>query len=269
MAVFEPYSFNFLATISEQLVRRLDRLPASKLDAANIHELSGFQKELERKQGVYVIQLDGNPVYLGKANDVAERLSQHLKKLSGRLNLNMNGLAFKALLLDESMSTAANEELLIGEYSRRHQGMWNGQGFGSKDPGRNRDRTEPGAFDKAYPIRRDHPVECEDELSIEALLSTLKAQLPYLFRYGDLPQGVAQIILDLKHVPRTAESVVKAAVQYLPPNWHAAILSYGIVVYEGLDSYWHTAEVVASPGSEALPPAILTNRKKGKAKAQA
>ena len=37
--------------------------------------------------------------------------------------------------------------------------MWNGSGFGPKDPGKNRDTTEPGAFDRDHPIITDLQVQ--------------------------------------------------------------------------------------------------------------
>lgn len=251
------YNFNFLETVSTQLVQTLEELDLASLTEGSLQELGSFQHESKSKQGVYLLSFRGEPAYLGKANDVAARLRIHRRKLLGRQGISEQELGYKALLLDGSMSTAANEELLIAIFRRRHSGMWNGQGFGSKDPGRNRDRTQPGPFDEAHPIRKDYVVEIEGtEKTIGGVFKQLKKQLPYLFRYQKLPSSVTNIQMSLRPGTYAAEAVVRSALGKFPKNWHAAILSYGIVVYKGLDRYWHTTEVVPSPNSSRLPPPI-------------
>jgi predicted GIY-YIG superfamily endonuclease len=262
---FRVYDFNFLETISAQLVETLDTLPASTLDGRMLAELSRFQRQERSKQGVYLLIHNETPVYLGKANDISNRLTAHLRKLQGRLYIDHGKLSFKAILLDRSMSTAANEELLIAAFSKTHQGMWNGKGFGSKDPGKNRDRTEPSAFDRDHPIIRDFPVGLDDSETVSSLFLKLKKQLPFLFRHEKLPKKIADIVLDLRGIDRQAEAVLMHAISTFPSEWHGAILSYGIVVYAGLDAYWHTTEVFASPGSGPLPSPISNpNRKQPK-----
>ena len=261
---FRIYDFNFLETISAQLVDTLEKLPSSPLNARMLGELSGFQRHERSRQGVYLLIHKEAPVYLGKANDIHGRLGAHLRKLMGRLNIDHDRLSFKALLLDRSMSTAANEELLIAAFSRTHRGMWNGKGFGSKDPGKNRDRTEPSAFDQSHPIIRDFPVAIDDHETVSSLFLKLKRQLPFLFRHEKLPKAIADMPLDLREVPKQAEAVLKYAISRFPSEWHGAVLSYGIVVYAGLDAYWHTTDVFASPGSGPLPSAVKNPNRKPK-----
>jgi predicted GIY-YIG superfamily endonuclease len=259
------YDFNFLETVSAQLVETLDTLPASTLDSRMLSELSQFQRQERSRQGIYLLMHDEKPVYLGKANDLSNRLAGHLRKLQGRLHIDRGTLSFKAILLDRSMSTAANEELLIAAFSKTHRGMWNGKGFGSKDPGKNRDRTEPSAFDRDHPIIRDFPVVLDNTETVLSLFVKLKNQLPFLFRHEKLPKEIADIPLDLQQVDRQAEAVLRHAISKFPSEWHGAILSYGIVVYAGLDAYWHTTNVFASPGSGPLPSPINNpNRKQQK-----
>lgn len=259
---FGVYDFNFLETISAQLVETLEKLPPSPLNTRMLGELSSFQKLERSKQGVYLLIHNEGPVYLGKANDIHGRLSAHLRKLMGRLNIDHDRLFFKAILLDRSMSTAANEELLIAAFSKTHRGMWNGKGFGSKDPGKNRDRTEPSAFDQTHPITRKFSVAIDDSETVSSLFMKLKRQLPFLFRHEKLPKAIADMHLDLRGVPRQAEAVLRYAISKFPSEWHGAILSYGIVVYAGLDAYWHTTDVFASPGSGPLPAAVKNPNRK-------
>ena len=145
------YTFDFLTTVSNQLVESLDALVVTPL-AANLAALATLQNQTGFLQGVYVIHEAALPKDPGKAGDVHDRLQQHLRKLSGRRNIVLADIGYKALLLNESMGTAANEEILIRLYQAKHDGMWNRSGFGPKDPGQERDTTAPSAFDRNHPI---------------------------------------------------------------------------------------------------------------------
>ncbi|HXT70576.1 MAG TPA: hypothetical protein VN700_12505 [Vicinamibacterales bacterium] len=231
------YSFNFLSTVSAQLLQQLDVLAVSTLDANSLVQIEAFQTSSGTDQGVYVLHLAGRPVYLGKADDVEERLAQHLRKLSGRKNIDLTEVGYKALFLDESMGTAANEGLLIKLYKKNHLGLWNGAGFGPKDPGKERDTTAPSAFDRDYPIRSDFPIlSASDVESVGSLFEKMKQELPFVFRY-QLTPGAAATVLNLGKVERTAESLLRAAVTSLEPGWQAAILAHGMVLYEGKKQY--------------------------------
>ena len=140
------YTFDFLTTVSKQLVERLDALPVTNLSEATLNDLAQFQLETGFSQGVYLIHEAAQSRYLGKANEVCRRLSQHLWKLSGRRNINLPDIGYKALLLDNSMSTAANEDLLIRLFAAQHAGMWNGKGF-RRNSGKERDTTAPSDFE--------------------------------------------------------------------------------------------------------------------------
>lgn len=241
------YNFHFLETISKQLVERLDGLALSVLDDTSIPELKVYQSVNHARQGVYVLHLDGSPVYLGKADDVAERLKQHRNKLSGRLNIVMEEIGYKALLLDRSMSTAANEDVLIAMFKTTHQGLWNGAGFGPKDPGKNRDATEPSTFDSKYPINSDFGLyEIDDDETISSLFAKMKRKLPFVFRFEPLGD-LGDKHLDLKGVPRTAEALLRKSLSVFPPGWKGIVLSFGMVVYRTNNTYPHGVEILSGP----------------------
>lgn len=258
---WKNYSFHFLNTVSQQLVEELTGLPVTAFNDTRLSELGAFQAHINSSQGIYLLYFDGLPVYLGKATDVRERLAQHLNKLAGRLHgpqrLNLDTIGFKALLLDQSMSTAANEDVLIAFFQQDHKGLWNGRGFGPKDPGKNRDTTKPSYFDRTYPIDTAFPVEnVPDHLTLLALFKRMKKALPFVFRYQKLPKSIANIQMDLTGVDRGAGTLLRTAIACFPAGWHAAMLSFGMVVYAGSKAYWHTAEVIVSPGSPPPPPPI-------------
>ena len=229
------YTFNFLDTISHQLKERLDELQASPLCLTTLTVLDQYQSQIGSFQGVYVIYYTGRPVYVGKANGLRDRLYDHLYKLTSRHGINAGNVGYKALFLDNSMSTAANEDLLIQIYKSEYPNMWNGRGFGTKDPGKERDTTRPNAFDQEFPIIADLPIgiilDAAGYIPLGVLLAQMKQQLPYVFRYQVPPEELIKYIC-LKGVNLTACSLAHAAVRFLGLGWKGVILSYGIVIYK-------------------------------------
>lgn len=239
------YVFDFLRTVSQQLKDTLEALKPSPLDDMAIVRLQEFQLELRSAQGVYMLIYNDEPKYIGKANNVKDRLSQHLTKLRGRQNIDLKALAYKVLILDKSMSTAANEAILIGMFKEQYNGMWNGAGFGPKDPGRERDTTKPGKFDQQHPIIDNYHIDirtgANGAIELGNLLSAMKAQLPYVFRYevpDDLLSGQISITAD-----NTARGLLQTVVSHLGVGWRGAIISYGMVLYKSTKRYPHGIEV--------------------------
>jgi hypothetical protein len=238
--------FDFLRTVSQQLKDTLEALPESVLDDGALAKLLSYQQEAGTHQGVYVIHYDGIPKYVGKANHVRDRLAQHLTKLRGRRGITPKRLGYKTLLLDKSMSTAANEDILIGMFKDEHEDMWNGGGFGPKDPGKERDTTKPGKFDREHPIVDDFQINLHlDEsgvVGLGKLLSAMKAQLPYVFRY-DVPAAELSRPVSVSEVPPTARDLLQAVVTLLGEGWRGAIISYGMVLYKTSKHYPHGEEI--------------------------
>lgn len=234
------YTFDFLKTVSAQLKETLDGMSESRLDQDALKSLNKFQQQRNARQGVYVLHLERGPVYLGKANDVSERLGQHFEKLQGRRGIDMNNIGYKALLLDESMSTAANEDILIAMYRADHKEMWNGAGFGPKDPGQNRDIGKPSKFDTNYPIVDDFHIDLathdQERIRLAVLLGLMKVQLPYVFRYDVHPDDLNREIT-LAGIGHNARSLLQAVVRFLGDGWKGAILSYGMVLYKTKKDY--------------------------------
>jgi hypothetical protein len=242
------YSFNFLKTISRQLKSSIDKLDSTLLTRESLHNLSVFQRENNANQGVYLILYDGKPVYLGKSDDVADRLGNHYKKLLGRQSIEAGRISYKAILLDRSMSTAANENILIKLFQSDNVEMWNGNGFGSKDPGKIRDNTKPGPFDTNHPINEKYRVDFGSTAgSLEFYLNKAKAELPYHFRF-EIEQHIAQntqIVLPEAILP--AEEFLQIIVNSLGVGWKGVILKYGMVIYRTEQKYKHGKELTAIP----------------------
>ncbi len=93
--MFAIYSFDFLATITEQLESKLESMSFTKLTENALMELHEFQQENKIRQGVYLLVYKKKAIYVGKADDVRDRIGQHLRKLKGRRNLDVSKIGFK------------------------------------------------------------------------------------------------------------------------------------------------------------------------------
>lgn len=238
------YNFNFLETISTQLKELLDCLTASPLNLETLSILRQFQNEHSSQQGVYLIYYDNSPVYLGKANNIAERLEQHQSKLSGRLNVVLASVGYKAILLDTSMSTATNEEILIAMFQRNTHGMWNKKGFGPKDPGKERDNTRPNWFDLKFPINSRFSILFENRnYLLNDFLVLIKQRLPYTFRY-EIPADILSQSILLSTNELTAEQALQLVVNHLGVGWKGFILSFGMILYKTSNVYKYGREVI-------------------------
>lgn len=242
--MFEYFRFNLPRAVTEQLVERLDQLAPSPLTDVALRELYTFQNVNDTAQGVYVIYQAGAAVYAGKADRVAERVSEHLWKLRGRQGLDLGTIGFKALLLDANWSTSANEGLLIAHFKARNECRWNGIGFGPKDPGKNRDGSVPNWFDNTYPVRDDYPLTgIANATTVSAALSQIKEQVPYLFRYVvPSPEGATK--LNLRGVPRTTREVAIRAAQALGAGWQLMLFRNGFTLYRANKVYEHGVNLV-------------------------
>jgi hypothetical protein len=244
--VFDVFDFDLPGAVTEHLERRLNAMPSSVLTENALNELSKFQRQQKIGQGVYELLIRNEVVYVGKADDVRQRLTQHFRKLRGRQKINLEGIRYKCLLLPRSWSASANEKLLVAHYKAKGECKWNGAGFGPKDVGQKRDDTEPNWFDREYPINADYACPAvPDKVTLAGLLTMLKAELPFTLRYQiDSSQSALQI--ELKRVPRTARALIGKAVQALGPEWQATIFASHITLYKRRQAYRH-GEIIAHP----------------------
>jgi len=246
--MFSVFRFDLPSAVTKQLLTELHALKTSPLRQENLRLLSEFQGRHEIKQGVYLLLVKEVPTYVGKADDVCERLEEHLWKLRGRQNIAIEDVGFKALLLEVAWSTAANENLLIAAFQAKNQCVWNKKGFGPKDPGKHRDGHEPGWFDQTFPIRDDWPCTgIDDEMRVGDLLWKLKDQLPFLLRF-EIDDAVGERKVKLKGVPRNARALLLKAAEVLGPGWQLMLFKSHLTLYNQRKSY--------SFGEELYPKAL-------------
>jgi Uri superfamily endonuclease len=238
MAYLE-FEFDLSDALLAHLVKVLNGLDPLPLTTEHV-------SELPEGQGVYQLFHNGSLVYIGKTDSEAglpRRLARHVRSIQNRRNLNVEDVTFNAVrvLVFSAMDL---ETQLINHYGRPD---WNFSGFGSNDPGRNRDRTRLNAkgFDARYPISVDRPLDFSlpDTSSAATLLLEMKQSLPYTLRFetaekNRIPHSdLTETQISLPNGPKTVRSVMEAIISSLPPGWQATALPSRVLLYRENHSY--------------------------------
>lgn len=234
---YKEFEFDLPGALLAKLVRVFENLEPAVLTpeaASNIPE----------EQGVYQLLGDcssaAKPLYVGKTDAEAglqKRLIRHASKIQDRVGLDPNTILFKAVRV--FVFTAVDlETQLIKHYGGT---AWNGSGFGSNDPGKERDTTKykPEHFDTIFPIDIDRPLTFSVPISTRAadVLKVLKRNLPYLIRFQRIGNSKrAHPDLEDTHVeistPFTTKSILQQVVAQLPTGWHATLLPSHVIIYK-------------------------------------
>lgn len=220
----------------------------------------------ERAKGAYMLFHRGVPVYAGKTDarhGFRDRLARHWYTLQHRQNLRIGDIGFKAVRV-MVFSNFDVERILIDEIRRQNVEYlaWNDSGFGSNDPGRNREGQEPADFDEDFPIDIGKPLDVipAGRQNLLHLLVKVKDELPYLFRYEtDIKGRKGNKIKYVRHTVGHAEQ--RAAMIEIPagpitmrdfltivvnalPNWQATVLPGRIILYRERANYQFAKEYI-------------------------
>lgn len=244
LAGFTEFEFDLPGALLNNLINILDGVAPAQLESTNV-------AAIPEDQGVYQILLDGAPVYVGKTDAQAglnKRLTRHSRKILHRQGLDPSRVGFKAVRI--YVFTAVDLEGDLIRYYGTSGGLaWNGGGFGSNDPGRQRDttRNKPANYDYQYPIDIDRPIEEElSQGSAAEMLRTLRGMLPYAFRIEGQARhtDLRETIVPALPAPYTARQAVQHIVNHVPPGWQATKLLGYIIMYKESRVY-PQSEVVA------------------------
>lgn len=232
------FKLSITRALADQLADTLDGLTPAALDQDTL------RSEVADRAGVYQLYLEGERVYVGKAaKSLRKRLLQHWRKLSGRTGIDMAGMAYVCVYVDEDLDAAAPEKLLIKKYRADGEVPWNTNGFGNKDPGKERDTTviEENHFDALYPINLDFEVDLGDGLlrtfegvPMPELLKRVKKILPYNFRYGTSKADTRQyvdLMVPAPTVPVPARELFALITEFLPEGWQVTALPGYVIAY--------------------------------------
>jgi hypothetical protein len=242
---FIEFELDLMKAFLNALVPALDEMKGASLTLENA-------SKLPEAQGVYLLIHEGFVRYVGKADShdgLRTRLVRHVRKFDHRKNIAPADVTFKAAQV--FVLTAMDvESRLIKKYGAK----WNGSGFGSNDPGRERETTnkpEQG-FDTQFPIDIDLPLEIvppgrQDVLSA---LIALKEALPYDLRYETSSKGSQayrlkphpDYLASKVTIPAALLSVrqlMRLIVHSLPPGWQSTEFVSHIILYKEGRSYVH------------------------------
>lgn len=234
----KDFTLSITKALGDQLAAALDGLDRAPLAEENI-------ARIKEKPGVYQLYLKGEFVYVGKADkSLPARLRNHLRKMSGRRNVSLAEMAFSCLYVAEDFSALAPERLLISHHKGMGDIPWNNNGFGNKDPGRQRDSTvlKQNHFDVMYPIDLDRPIEGlqAGEMTLQALLETIKAGLPYNFRYGKSAEFKTRRV-HVRAAGMTADEVFRLISAEIPTKWQVTALMGYVIMYDDSPTAYRSA----------------------------
>lgn len=247
---YAELEFDLPRALLQSLVATLDKMERVPL-------LPGTAQALPEEQGVYQLFRNDVPVYVGKTDAQAGlmvRLLRHSRKIQHRLNLEPMEVTFKAVRV--YVFTAVDiEGDLIRHYGHGTGLAWNGSGFGSNDPGRQRDttRNKPENFDYQFPIDIDRPVNFElpSMCTAAEALSAINSKVPYTVRVERERGGARRLhpdlegrVIDCQVAPMSFRAAMLDIVRQLPPGWQATKLLGYVILYKEDRSY-PDAEIIA------------------------
>ena len=238
---YEDFEFDLPGALLKNLVVILDGITKIPLTGA-------AASAVPEEQGVYQLFLDDEPVYVGKTDSEAglqKRLTRHSRKIQQRQALDPARVQFKAVRIYVFTAMDVESDLI------RHYGgvtglAWNGSGFGSNDPGRNRDSTKnkPTNFDALFPIDIDRPFDTAlPAAPARVFLQALNTRLPYTLRserHADLNLAAIPSLA----APFTTRGAIAHVVAHLPPGWQATKLLGYVILYHETRAY-PDSEVIA------------------------
>jgi hypothetical protein len=233
------FSLSITRALGDQLADALEQLGRAPLREAHLDRLRDLP-------GVYQLFLRGEPedkfVYVGKSDCLPLRLRQHLRKLSGRQNISTEEILFSCLYVAEDFSALAPERLLINRYKQVGKIPWNSNGFGNRDPGRNRDKTAVKAnhFDRLFPADLNRQIEGlpTGVVPIHLLVRQVKKGLPFTFRYAKNLGDIADNPVTITDANLTADEVFSLIADRLPEQWQIAALPGYVIMYpDGQQEY--------------------------------
>jgi hypothetical protein len=234
------FDLNLASAVVEQMVAAFEALKPMPLDAANVATIPaapGVYQLLHRQQLVYVGQAEGS---------LRERLDRHRVTLSGRKRLDITDMSYRALIVNRNWSTLATEQALLSHYGR--SASWNNSGFGSNDPGRNRDHTA----EKAAHFNLKHPIDLTvgapqvvvSETRARVVLIRLKEQSPFIVRFDESALSSLEGV-DLEVPPSaTIEQVLQRVGEALGHDWQVSALPGRVLIYPERGVSYPNASVV-------------------------
>jgi len=240
---YREFEFDLPQALLAHLIQAFDTMEPGPL-TPEVVEL------IPEAQGVYQLFHRNTLVYIGKTDaqsGLRQRLSRHAWTVQHRKNLAASDVSFKAIRV--YVFTAIDlETQLIQHYKSTATVAWNSSGFGSNDPGRERDTTNarPEGFDAQFPVDLDRQtsIMMESSGSAQDALVALRKSLPYTLRFEASARGSRKAHPDLqstKILPLveayTTRQLLVHIVRSLPSGWQATLLPGRVIIYKEQRDY--------------------------------
>ena len=250
---YAEFELDIAAIMKGTLPAYFDALDPMQLLPNNINDIP------QKAQGAYMLLLDGTVIYIGKTDAKAgfrSRLTRHFHNVQHRQKLDPAEVSFKAVRVFV-FNMFDLEDMLIDEFIKK-TGMrpfWNTSGFGSNDPGHNRENQDPAPFDVRHPVDIDREIEAvaPGRHEILKVLLRLKDSLPYLLRFeydgpkkSDWRYGHANMRGRKMEIPagtQTTRSILQLVLEELGAEWQATVMPNRVILYKEDKTY--TAQVEA------------------------
>jgi hypothetical protein len=249
---YDEFELDLTAAILEQLPPFLERISATGLHPA---QLGLIESEA---QGAYLLYLGRDIVYVGKSDaecGLRMRLQRHFDRIQHRVGLDPASIKFKAARIF-SFSVMDVETILIKHYqSLGKSAKWNNSGFGSNDPGRERDTQKPSKFDQDYPLDYRRQLNISEEVlrarqSVYDFLRSVKQSVPFGLRFSDNKgelKAAKFTPIDVLSATSSVERLLAEVIGILPGGWQATILRGYCILYKETKEYQGQAVVFRSP----------------------
>jgi len=227
MSNVAEFQLSVTRALRDQLLDALGLLDTAPLTEANL-------AIVDSRPGVYQLFVNERLVYVGKAaRNLCERLDQHRKKLSGRRSNLLDFASFKCVYVSEDMDAIAPETMLIAHYRQSGEAPWNFNGFGNKDPGKERDTSLVKAdhFDSLYQIDLDLDLgfRVTDGEPLASAMKRFKGLLPYVFRFHAVPGHLKAT--RPSDGPTSVRDWLAYFAEALPENWSVVALPGYVIAY--------------------------------------
>jgi hypothetical protein len=159
-------------------------------------------------------------------------------------------MAFTGLYLEGTWIPVGPEQMLI----RRLGGepVWNTNGFGINDPGKERDTTyfRPDHFDVQFPANLNVVISAimPGIYTVREVIQVMKRELPYVFRFQDRYARHADYSSSMVTVPPgeplTADELFATVRQALPEGWQIIALPGYVVMYKNYPTHYQSARKI-------------------------
>jgi len=239
---FDEFELDIEAAFRRDLPPFLEQITAAPLIPQNITAIP------PNKNGVYLLIENDVVRYVGKTDSKAgfhNRLYRHAIHIQHRKNLDPDTISFKAVAIPV-FKNADIEGMLIEHF----KASWNNSGFGSNDPGKQRDTQKPADFDMNHPIDVDIPLNfiSKGSINCRSLLNKLASQLPYTFRFEKKKrQNDLNIVVNIPRDRMTMRDIMRLLINSLPRHtWQATVLHGRVILYPENRQYEYYQSVIRS-----------------------